>query len=375
MGTSENPEESENRTVMAATATASNPAKTDEYGIERATADEPGAIDRMRARWGWLDHLVRMQERYAAYGGNQYAAGITYFSVLAVFPLLMMVAAIAAYVLAANPDTLYSIQERIAESVPGQMSGIVNQILETAIEQRGAVAGIGGLTALWSGLGWMNNLRYGVSKMWRLDPTDGNFVAKKLLDLVGLVGLLVAFSVAFGVTAIGSSGLTRTLLDAVGLGGIPGIGVIVGAVAIAVGVLANFLVFAWLIMYLPRTTVPVRSGLKAAFFGALAFEAIKQLGSLFFSNALANPAGATFGPIIGLMVLMYLIWRVLLYVSAWAATTEESRALTPVRAPEPAVIRVRAEVKDDSLSARAALGVGAAIGAAGAGLLGLIGKK
>lgn len=348
---------------MAKTATASDPARTDVYGIERVNKDKPGMVDKFREKWPWFDHLMLMQERYASFGGNQYSAGITYFSVLAIFPLLMLFFAGAGFVLASHPEYLDRIQDAITEQLDGEVGDLVGGVVETAIDQRGVVAGLGGLTALWSGLGWMNNLRYGVSKMWRVDPTEGNFVAKKLLDLVGLIGLIVAFGVAFGITAIGSSGLTFHILELLGLDGIPGIQVISWVVAIAIGTLANFLVMAWIVMYLPRTKVPKKSGLQAAALGAVAFEVIKQLGSVFASNALDNPAGAAFGPIIGLMIMMYLIWRVVLYVSAWAATTPESLAQVRLPAPTPAVIRVREDVQPEAVSTKTALGVGAAVGA------------
>lgn len=358
-----------------ATATSADQRNTDEFGIERVREDEPGVIDRYRDKWEWFDHVMRMQERYSSKGGNQFSAGITYFSVLAVFPILMLVFAVLGFVLAANPSYMQAIQDAITESVEGGVGDAVNDILETAIEQRGAVAGIGAITALWSGLGWMANLRYGVSKMWNVDPTKVNFVKMKLKDLVGLLGLLLAFAVAFGVTAVGSSGLTMRLLEKIHLDGIPGITIMVGLVAIAVGILANFLVMSWMIIYLPRTHVPRRSGFQGALIGALAFEVIKQLGSLFASNALSNPAGATFGPIIGLMVLLYLVWRILLYVSAWAATTKESLAETPVAVPTPAVIRVRNQVQESSVSGGTAFGLGAAVGAVGAGLLTLLRRR
>ncbi len=348
---------------------------TDEFGIERANADEPGAVDQIRERAEWIDHLMRMQERYSSMGGNQYSAGITYFSVTSIFPILMLVVAAVSVVLANNPEVLEDVQNQISESVDGELGNTINEILVTAIDQRGAVAGLGAITALWSGLGWMNNLRYGVSKMWKVDPTHaGNFVVKKLTDLVGLVGLLIALIVAFGITALGASGLTQSLLDLLGLGDIPGIQWLTWGVAVLVGVFANFLVMAWLVFYLPRTKVPKRSGLQAALIGAIGFEVIKQFGSLFFSNALSNPAGATFGPIIGLLVVLYLIWRLLLYVSAWAATTEESMQQVDVPVPEPAVIRVRSEVNQGP-NTGAMLGVGAALGALGAGALALLRRK
>lgn len=348
---------------------------TDEFGIERTRADDPGAVDKIRERSEWIDHLMRMQERYSSMGGNQYAAGITYFSVTAIFPILMLVFAAVSVVLANSPEVLDDIQARISESVDGELGEVINQVLVTAIDQRGAVAGVGAVTALWSGLGWMNNLRYGVSKMWKVDPTHvGNFVTKKLADLLGLVGLLLLLILAFGVTAIGASGLTQSILDAIGLGGIPGIQFLTWVAAALVGILANFIVMAWLVFYLPRTRVPRRSGLQAALIGALAFEVIKQLASLIASNALSNPAGATFGPIIALLVVLYLVWRVLLYVSAWAATTEESLQEADVPVPEPAVIRVRNEVREGP-GTGVMVGAGAALGALGAGALALLRRK
>lgn len=354
--------------------TQSDPQRSDYYGIERAHDDDPGMVDRVREKAPVVDHLLRMNERYTTSGGNQFAAGITYFSVLAMFPLLMLVFAILGAVLARNPDYMAQIREAISGFTSGSLGDTINQIIDTAIAQRGAIASIGTLAALWSGLGWMNNLRYGVSKMWHADPTDGSFLGKKLADLLGLIGLLLAFVIAFGVTAIGSSGLTQSIISFLGLDAIPGIWILTRLVALVLGLLANFLVFLWLIMYLPRTQVPKKSGIYGALIGAVAMEVIKQIASLFFSNALANPAGAVFGPIIGLMVVMYLIWRVLLYCSAWAATTEESLALTPLPAPSPAVIRVRNEVHHGP-QPTTVLGVGAALGAVGTGILTLLSKR
>ncbi|MCK7674841.1 YhjD/YihY/BrkB family envelope integrity protein [Corynebacterium pygosceleis] len=354
---------------MASTKTA--PKKTDEFGIERVTQDEPGVIDGYREKWPWFDHVMRMQERYGTMGGNQYAAGITYFSVLSMFPILMLVFAAVGFVLANHPAAVVEVQERINSSVSGDLSEPVNRILDTAIAQRSAVAGIGGLTALWSGLNWMNHLRYGVSMMWRADPTEGNFVIRKLRDLLGLIALLLALIVAFGVAAAGSSGLTEILLEKLNLSHIPGITLMVFALTLVIGLLVNFVVFVGLLRFLPRTHVPGAAAVKGAILGALAFEVFKQIGTVFFSKALDNPAGATFGPIIGVMVLFFFVWRILLYSSAWAATTEESLEQTHTPVPEPAVIRVRNDVDTvpDPKASAALIGAGAAIGAAGIALV------
>ncbi|HAT1170035.1 YhjD/YihY/BrkB family envelope integrity protein [Corynebacterium striatum] len=359
-----------------ATSTQTDQSKTDDYGIERAHADDPGPVDKVREKSPFVDHIMRMLGRYGEQGGNQFAAGITYFSVLAIFPLFMLAVAGAATVLATRPDLMQQVQDQISNSVSGELGDTLNELLETAIAQRGAMYGIGGLTTLWSGLGWMNNLRIGISAMWDKDPneTQGNFFTQKLSDLLGLIGLLVALIIAFGVTAAGSSGLTQKVFEWVGIESFPGMDAVLVLAGIVIGLVANFLVFWWMIVFLPRTDVPTKSGLKGAAIGAVAFEAIKQLSTVIMSSASGNPAGAVFGPVIVLMVVMYLIWRVVLYVSAWTATTEESMELAEPPVPEPAVIRVRNEVKSGP-STGVTLGAGAVLGAAAAGVAALLRRK
>lgn len=339
-------------------------ADLDNYGVERTREDEPGAIDKYRDKWPWFDHVMRMQERYGEQGGNQFAAGITYFSVLSLFPLLMLTFSIVAMVLAGNQELMDSVIEKVTDSAGGQMGDLLSTVIEDAVAQRASVFSIGLLLALWTGLTWISHLRMGASAMWRVSGLADNFVVGKLKDLIALIGLLVSFIAAFAITTIGNSGLTTRLIEMVGLQDFPGIRWLTFAVALIIGVIANWFVFAWLIGMLPRTKTHRKSVAKAAIIGAIAFEIFKQFATMFFSNALNNPAAATFGPIIGVMVLMYFIWRILLYCSAWAATTPESMANQTPDAPAAAIIRVRQEVRAGSTDAGRAglLGAGAAVG-------------
>ena len=357
-----------------ATATSPREGFTDEQGIERAhpTQQGGGAMAKVEEKAPPVAHLMRMNERFGAEGGNQFAAGITYFSVLSIFPLVMLLFAGIGFVLAARPDLMDQLQEQISNSVEGDTGEMVNEIVKTAIDQRGAVAGIGLLTALWSGLGWMNHLRTGISAMWSLDANEGgNFVAKKLADLVALIGLLVLLILAFGVTAVGSSSLTTTAMEHFGIGNFPGARFVVWLAGLVAGIFANFLVFWWMVVFMPRTKVPLKSGFKGALIGAVIFELIKQFSTVIIGSATNNPAGALFGPIISLMVVLYLVWRVVLYVSAWTATTKESLAQEEPVIPEPAVINIRAGINEKDNTGRN-LGIGAAIGAIGVAAVSLL---
>ncbi|WP_426706030.1 inner membrane protein YhjD [Corynebacterium auriscanis] len=326
---------------MATKTTDPNKDKLDDYGVERAREDNPGAIDKYREKWPWFDHIMRMQERYSERGGNQFAAGITYFSVLSLFPLLMLTFSITAMVLAGNQELLNKVIDKVAQSGGDKMSETLTTIIHQAVEQRASVFSIGLLLALWTGLGWMAHLRMGASEMWKVSGTPKNFIMGKVKDFIGLIVLLIALIVAFAVTAIGNSGLTMRLLEMLHLSDIPGIRILTFLVALVVALIANYIVFVWLIAYLPRTKTDRPSVFRAAIIGAVAFEVFKQFATMFFSNALSNPAGAAFGPIIGVMVLMYFVWRIVLYCSAWAATTDRALSQVTPEAPPAAIINVR----------------------------------
>ena len=73
---------------------------------------KPGILDRLRTRYKWFDHVMRAQDRYRDSKGDFYAAGITYFTIFALFPLLMVAFAITGFVLARQPDLLAEVTEQ-----------------------------------------------------------------------------------------------------------------------------------------------------------------------------------------------------------------------------------------------------------------------
>lgn len=339
---------------------------------DHATKSSP--LERFRTRWPWFDHAMRMSERYGDRGGNYYAAGVTYFSVLSLFPLMMVALALVAMVLAGNQDLLDRIIDDIKDMATGSLGDTLTDVLNQAIDQRGSIFSIGVVLALWTGLGWIGNLRAGISSVWKAPLTADNFIKGKLSDLVGLLGLLVSLVVAFAVTAVGSGGFTWRIIETLNLDGVPGIRVLVWLVALVIALVANWVVMFWMLAFFPRVHVPRRAAFRGALIGAVALEFFKQFATVFFNATMSNPAGAAFGPIIGVMVLLYLLWRITLYCSAWIATTPEALAEEIPDAPEPAVIQVRREAhppaRAESQVRQAGLvGVGAAAGVLLGGLV------
>jgi membrane protein len=55
----------------------------------------PTRFQQLRDRHEWVDHLVRAGARYTQRRGNDYAAAVTYFSVLSLVPVTMVAFAAA----------------------------------------------------------------------------------------------------------------------------------------------------------------------------------------------------------------------------------------------------------------------------------------
>jgi membrane protein len=328
---------------------------------------KPGILDRLRARYAWFDHVMRAQERYQDSKGDFYAAGITYFTVFAMFPLLMVGFAVGGFVLSRQPELLAQIEERIKSTVSGDFGQELISLMDSAIQSRTSVGVIGLATAAWAGLGWMANLREALSQMWgvlRHDPPG--FVRTKLSDLLALLGTFLAIVVTIALTALGNSGLMEHVLEWLGFQDVPGISMVLRVVSFLMSMLVSWLLFTWIIVRLPRESVSLRSSVRAGLIAAVGFEVFKQLGSIYLQAVVHGPAGATFGPVLGLMVFAYITARLILFATAWAATSSENLAAAPVEPPSQAVITPRVQVREG-------LGVRGALTAAAVGALGALG--
>lgn len=323
-------------------------------------------FERLRARYGWLDHLVRAGERYTERHGDHYAAAITFFSVLSLVPLLMIAFAIAGYVLFFNPSLLDELRQAISDNVPGNLASTINPIVDQAINQRGTVGGFGLLGALYSGIGWMSNLREALSEQWAQVPETPSMPKRLLFDLLSLIGLGVALVGSFAVTGV-ASGFARALLEFVGLAGQGWARFLLGLLGVLLGLFANWLIFLWVIARLPRKHIALRSAAKAAAFGAVGFEVLKQVMTYYLASVTNSPSGAVFGSLLGLLVFTFFASRFTLFVTAWAATAKENEQDEPVPVPGPAVIRSEVVVHPGPSAGTAAalLGTGLVAGLLG----------
>ena len=328
---------------------------------------KPGILDRLRARYGWFDHALRANDHYDECRGNFFAAGLTYYTIFALFPLLMVGFSVGGFLLSRRPDILTGIDNKVRSAVPGALGQQVVDVMNSAISSRASVGFIGLVAAAWVGLNWMANLRVALSEMWKQCNESlgfSGFVRTKFSDLFAIVSSFVAILATLALSWLADATPMGKVLAWLGIHNAPVLDSILRAVSILVSVMLSWLVFSWLIARLPREPVNLGNSIRAALIAAIGFELFKLVASIYLKSVLRSPAGATFGPVVGLMVFVYITARLLLFATAWAATSTESSHKASVEPPVPAVITTRVQRSDD-LKVRQAL-TAAVVGAVGA---------
>lgn len=326
-------------------------------------ADKESFLTRQRRQRPWLDHLVRAGESYSERYGNHYAAAITYFSVLSLIPLLMIAFAIGGFVLAGNDELLREMKNGITDAVPSGLGETINKVVDQAIESRGTVGVVGLLGALYSGLGWMSNLRDALTAQWGQEYKQRPFLSTMVKDLLALLGLGLALAVSFGLSAAGS-GLGSWLLGLVGLDDDAWALFLLRVATIVLALAANWVVFLWVLSRLPRERVSARSAVKGAIAAAVGFEVLKQVFTIYLESVSTSPSGQIFGSTLGLLLFANFVSRFLLFITAWTATARENVVREPPPPPPPAVISPRLIVQKgpNARSAVGLVGAGAVLG-------------
>lgn len=296
-------------------------------------AAEVGRVKRLIAALmakKWVRHVKRAAARFGERLGSQFAAAITYFSFLALVPILMVAFSAAGFVLNSRPDLLTQLRDKVAQQIPGDLSSTINMALDHAISARVSVGIIGLVIALYSGIGWMGNVRQAVQAQWRPDFDDDqeiantSFLKNLWTNLWMLAGLGLALVISLALSSVGSAFATQ-IVKALGLSHIGWLQPVISVVSIALAIAADVLIFMWVYSMLPPKHMKgTREALiRGSLIAAVGFEVLKFALTNILPNALSGGAsGAVFGPIIGLLAFFNLVATLVLFTAAWISTAE-----------------------------------------------------
>ncbi|MFC6150769.1 MULTISPECIES: YihY/virulence factor BrkB family protein [Mumia] len=286
------------------------------------------AFAALRRRSTFVDHVVRTIQHFGAVRGSILAGGITYFGFLSIFPILALAFFVVGYISEYFPNADDALETAISQILPGIVTTEdpppAGQISFDQIAATRNIAGvIGALGVLYTGLGFVSNLRsslevaFGVSKQRAY-----GFVPGKLRDLatLALVGLMILLSVGI------SSAVTQnasTLLDTIGIRSSTA-AVAVGVLSVLLGIASSTVLFFVIYKLLPHTDVPARAMWSGALLAAIGFEIIKQLAA-FLLGAAAGGALASLALSVTLLVWIYYFAQLTVYGASWSVMAPASR--------------------------------------------------
>ncbi|MGK3207135.1 YihY/virulence factor BrkB family protein [Amycolatopsis sp. MEPSY49] len=265
----------------------------------RKAPEGPGELD--KRTWGGV--LKRTFKQFNRDNLTDWAAALTYYGVLSLFPGIIVLTAILGLL---GPNAIQTVIDNINQLVPGQGKDILVGAIKELAGSRGLagpLAIIGLLGALWSASGYIgafmraSNAIYGMPEgrpVWKTIPL-------RIALTVGIVVLLAAC--ALGVVATGS--VARRIGDAIGLGST---GVLVWEIAKwPVIALLVSLAFALLYWVGPNVRLP---GFKWLTPGGLLAVVLWVLASAGFALYVANfgSYNKTYGSLAGVIVFLVWLW-------------------------------------------------------------------
>lgn len=219
------------------------------------------------------------------------AGAITFNVLLAVIPLLLLVAGIAGFVLTARfgyptPDVVQVLLSHVP-MVEGDVDlpHAIGAALEGLVQERTGFSVVGGLFLLWISTRLVSTLRVVLRQIFHLEGEDRGILKGKLFDLQVVVigGVLILLNV--GVT-VGARTLQAFGIEFLGLRGSPA-AVLQSSMGHLLSLGSAWVLFFLLYRYIPLRHIPLRTAAVGATFTAVAYELMKG-GFAWYATEVAN---------------------------------------------------------------------------------------
>jgi membrane protein len=277
-------------------------------------------------------HAWRSYERLDRVKWARLAAAMTFISFIALFPLLTVAAAVAAATLSTSQQK--ELQDKLADQVPG----ISDQLdIESLVANAGTIGLIAGAVLLFTGIGWVGNVRECLRAVWELPDEEENPLLRKGKDTGVLFGLGGALLVTIAASAVGSA-MVGWISDEIGIDREGWGAVLLRTAAFLIAVLADFLLLLYVLTLLPGVQPTRRRLLVAALIGAVGFELLKLLLSGYMQGVASKSMYGAFGVPIALLLWINFTSKLVLFCAAWTATqSKEDTDVSAADVPDPAV--------------------------------------
>jgi membrane protein len=284
-----------------------------------------------------------LQESFSRWSDHEafrLGAALTFYTILSLSPLLVLMVGVAALVFGAD-----AARQAIMEQAQAVIGAEGAQTIATAMDEarQPGAAGIAGLLSLgvllFSASGVFMELRSALNKVWDVAEEKTTGAKAWIKDRLFSVGMALALGFLLLVFLVVSTVLS--VLTGVLEQWLPLPGPAMYAIGVAIALTGVALVFALIFKYVPKIDIGFRQVLPGAFFTAVLFE-IGRLGlSYYLGSAAVGSAYGAAGSLV--VVLVWLFYASLIFyfgaefTRVWAERHgwRRQRAEAPARAEEP----------------------------------------
>jgi membrane protein len=270
------------------------------------------------------------------------AAALAYYAFLAIPSALLV--AVGTFSLVAGPDTVNSVVDTLGKVMPGQAADLIRQSLTNMTKSHATgitIIGVGGLLAVWSLGGAMQNVMWALNTVYDRKESRG-FVKKRLTGWVMLVFVLLGFALSFGLLVLGPH-LSDWIGNAVGQPGL--VSAVWWAAQWPILIGGLLVAFAGVLYLGPNVDHPrwrfLTLGSAVAVLIWLAASGLFALYASKFGSY--NKAWGTLSAVVVMLTWLWLSGVALLFGAEINAEAERSREL---RRGEPAEVDLQAPTKD-----------------------------
>lgn len=249
--------------------------------------------------------IIRTVKELGDDDATHMAAGVAYYALFSLFPLLLGIIAIIGMA-SESASTRHRILEWTSESFPGA-GDLISDNIVASIEASGSLGAISIIGLIWAGSAIFGAITKAVNRAWDIEE-DRPFVKNKIMQLTMAVGVGILFALALASASIAQASGRFGDTEAFLLGHadhVPGL-----VLFRLLSFIANLAIFLTLYKVIPNTKTHWRYIWPGALAAALLFEGGKYLFVFYLDNFAT--LSAVYGSIGSVIVL--LLWA---YVSAF----------------------------------------------------------
>ena len=257
----------------------------------------------------WIAVVKAIYSRFGDVQVTDRAAAMTYYSILSLFPALLVVVSLLA-LLGAYPDTYQSISSTLRDAAPGTAVDTIDSALRDSLRSRsnaGVLLVVGLALALYSASGAMGGAMRALESINRAE--QGRSFLPNLGVRLGLTVLLALLVLIAFMAVVVAGPLFGSIAEAAGFSGV--VADLVGYLRWPIGATALLIAFAVVYALGPRRTPrPGDRSLKSVLPGALVGTGLWFAVSLLFTAYVSHYGSydKTYGTLGALISLLIWLW-------------------------------------------------------------------